>query len=320
MKKLSNKTCWVVTEGIAGTENQCVGVAETLGIHPIIKRVKLRSPWKELTPYFRFFNQYAFSKDSDKISPPWPDITICSGRKSIPAALYIKQASKGKTLIVQIQDPRCNPALFDLVFVPTHDPTRGQNVHTILGGLNRITDEKLNTENNKFPAFFKNKKEKIAILIGGKSKAHHFTDESIKKLCDQLKALSNNYNLMITASRRTGEEYISYLKNELSANQSVYFYDGNGENPYFAFLARADYILCTEDSVSMISEALTSGKPTYIIKMLGGGKRIDKFHADIINNGYAQIFTGEIDPSFDSKTLNETNRVAEIIKKYIENK
>lgn len=320
MDNKNTKTCWVITEGIAGTENQCIGVAEAMGISPTIKRVKLNTPWKQLTPYLRIFNGLAISKDGDEITAPWPDIAICSGRKSIPAALHIKKASKGKTCVVQIQDPRCNPKLFDLVFIPIHDPTRGENVHLITGGLNRITRDKLKNESKKFAPFFKDdKKQKIAVLIGGKSKAHDFTDASIKKLCEQLKSLSQNYNLMITASRRTGEKRINYLKTELSNNEAIYFYDGEGENPYFAFMERADYILCTQDSVSMISEALTVSKPTYIIEMEGGGKRIDKFHEHILNEGYAKMFDGTLKP-YDPKPLNETKRVAEIIENFIENR
>jgi mitochondrial fission protein ELM1 len=43
----------VVTDGKAGMESQCVGLAEALGFTPTVKRVRLRSPWRQLTPYFR---------------------------------------------------------------------------------------------------------------------------------------------------------------------------------------------------------------------------------------------------------------------------
>ncbi len=319
-KNHQNLNCWVITEGIAGTENQCIGVAEALGTSPIIKRVDLRFPWKQLTPYFRIANKYAFSKKSDPITPPWPDIAICSGRKSIPAALYIKKASKEKTLVIQIQDPRCTPSLFDLVFLPSHDPTRGKNVITTTGSLNRITQEKLTSESKKFPPFFKNKKPAIAVLIGGNSKSHTLTKNITKKLSLELKNLAVDYNIMVTASRRTDDENRSLLKESLGNDESIYFWDGSDKNPYFAFLDRAEKILVTSDSASMISEAITSGKPTYIIPLEGGGKRINTFHEEIIKNNHATEFEDGILQDFTPTPLKETERVAKIIAQTLKNR
>ena len=122
------KSCWVLTEGIAGTENQCLGLAEALGVTPVIKRVKLRFPWKQLSPWLDWGHKYALAKDSDPIAPPWPDLLISSGRKSVGIARYVRKASGGKTFVVQIQDPRVGPKPFDLVVLPQHDLTRGENV------------------------------------------------------------------------------------------------------------------------------------------------------------------------------------------------
>ena len=47
-------SCWVVTDGKAGTENQCLGVAEALGLEPVVKRISVRSPWRELGPFLRW--------------------------------------------------------------------------------------------------------------------------------------------------------------------------------------------------------------------------------------------------------------------------
>ena len=101
-----NITCWVVTEGLAGTENQCLGVAEALGIVPEVKRIELRQPWKSLSPYLGFEQNWSFSP---ALTGPWPDLLLASGRKSIAASRYIKKASGGKTFTVQIQDPRIFP-------------------------------------------------------------------------------------------------------------------------------------------------------------------------------------------------------------------
>ena len=121
---------------MAGTENQCLGIAEALNIRPVIKRIGLRQPWKFLSPWLGFEGSYSFT--GDKLGPPWPDLLLASGRKSVAAARYIKKASGGKTFAVQIQDPRIDPACFDLVAVPAHDPARGDNVLVTTAAPNRL--------------------------------------------------------------------------------------------------------------------------------------------------------------------------------------
>ncbi len=138
-----NKTCWIVTEGLAGTENQCLGITAALGVQAVIKRVKLRTPWRQLSPWLCCGHQYALTADSDPIDPPYPDLLIASGRKSIGVALHIKKQSGGKTFLVQVQDPRINPKYFDMVVVPQHDPTRGDNVIVTTGATHRVTPEKI---------------------------------------------------------------------------------------------------------------------------------------------------------------------------------
>ena len=117
----AHPTCWVVTEGHIGTENQCIGVCNAMGITPEIKRIKLRQPWQLLSPSFRMFRSLSISSKGDSLKAPFPDLVIASGRKAVIAALHIRKASKGKTMIVFLQDPGISPHYFDLVCVPFHD-------------------------------------------------------------------------------------------------------------------------------------------------------------------------------------------------------
>lgn len=288
-----NISCWVVSEGLAGTENQCLGIADALELSPVIKRIKLRFPWKQLSPYLRYGHQWAFDSTGDSIAPPWPDLVLASGRKSIAAALYIKQESGGKTVVVQVQDPRIPAHLFDLVTVPQHDPARGANVITTTGALHRVTPEKLEKESAKFPALQDLPQPRAAVMIGGNSKAHRLTVENAAILAARLQELSSDYSLMVTVSRRTPPPCLDILKKVLADNRRVYFWDGSGNNPYFAFLELADILLVTEDSVSMTSEAISTGKPVYTIPMEGGARRVDQFHHLLQTQGYTRILPQE---------------------------
>ena len=317
----SDKICWIINEGLAGTENQCLGVADALRLLPIIKRIKLKSPWRQFSPWLlRYGHKYALDTDSDSVEPPYPDILIASGRKSIGIALHVKKASGGKTFLVQLQDPRINSRHFDLVVVPQHDPARGENVLVTTGSLHLVTPEKLNAEKRKFGARLDHLPHpRVAVLIGGSSKAHRMTTENAALLSRQLLNLKDRYGagLMVTASRRTGKENIKILKEALGACEDVFFWDGIGDNPYFAFLGFADHIIVTEDSVSMTSEAISTGKPVAIAPLEGGAKRLNLFHQMLREQGYTKPFTGTLE-TWSYTPPNDMLKVVTEIKKRIE--
>lgn len=303
-----NKTCWIVTEGIAGTENQCLGVAEALGMEADVKRIKLNQPWTALSPYLGFEQRNTFAP---ALEAPWPDLLISSGRKSIAAARYIKKQSGGKTFTVQIQDPRVSPKNFDLVAVPAHDPARGENVIVTTAAPNRLSAEKLEGARKEFSKFESLPGPRIAVLIGGTSKAYTMTEEITRKLVDQLGEIEGR--LMITASRRTGEANTTILHDAFD-NTEHYLWDGTEPNPYFGFLAWADIILVTADSASMLSEACSTGKPVYMIPLDGGHPRIDKLHENLRKSGCLRVFDGSLD-TWTYEPLNDAALIADEIRK-----
>ncbi len=111
-------------------ENQCIGLADAVGIAPVIKRVTLRTPWRQLSPFFRLGPRHSTAPGSDALEPPWPDLLISCGRAAVTPALGVRRASRGKTFAVHLQDPQIPPRLLDLVVVPEHDqPARPQRHH-----------------------------------------------------------------------------------------------------------------------------------------------------------------------------------------------
>ncbi len=309
-QKSHDPSIWIITEGIAGTENQCIGVANHLGWNYELKRVHLKQPWRSLSPYIGFETEKTFTP---KLTEPWPDILITSGRKSVAAARYIKKQSHGKTFSVHIQDPKASADAFDLIAVPQHDKCRGEKVIATDGAPNKMTQGKLQQARNDFD-FSKYVSPRIAVLIGGKSKAYDMSAEDADKLGRNLSQLEGS--LLITCSRRTGSENRKILKQYLDTPDN-YFWNGEGENPYFGFLAWADYILVTADSASMISESCTTGKPVYMIPMRGGAKRIQSFHNHLTGNKKMKVFDGTLEP-YEYEPLKDAQFVANEIKKRFE--
>lgn len=308
---MASKTLWIITEGIIGTENQCLGVADILqknmDVDLKILRLNLNQPWKTLSPWLKFEQSWTFTPS---LNPPWPDIVIAAGRKSIAASRYIKKQSGGKCFTVQLQDPKTNPNQFDLVAVPFHDSLRGKNVIVTDGAPNRITTEKLNEAKEKFSSTFEPLQgPRIAVMIGGNSRTHILTPQIMHQLVDQL--MSINGTLMITASRRTGEDNLQYLKDALSGTHH-YLWDGHGDNPYHGMLAWAESLIVTNDSVSMLSDAGTTGKPVHVVPLEGQSLRFDRFHKHLNDLGVTRplhIKDGNLS-TWTYKSINDAHNIA----------
>lgn len=298
-------TSWIITEGMAGTENQCLGVAEALHLTPAVLRIQLRQPWKLFSPYMPLEQSWSFIPP---LHGPWPDLLITSGRKAIAAARYIKKQSP-ETFTLHLQDPRISPHIFDLVAVPHHDSLRGNNVVVTDGAPNRITPEKLASANNPAPSI----KPSVGVLIGGNSKTHTLTDAAISQLSRQLKQLASSYQLLITISRRTGGDQAQKLKNAL-AGTDAYIWDGTGENPYFGILAQADYLIVTNDSASMISDAATTGKPVYLVPLTGGSPKFTRLYEHFRNLGITRDFEGILE-NWSYPPLQDARKIADSVRK-----
>lgn len=304
----NQKKLWIITEGLVGTENPCRGVAQALGAEPNIKRISLNQPWKTFCPYLGFETTGTFHP---KLEPPWPDLLITNGRKALAAARYIKKQSDGKAITVHLQDPRVKAPFLDLIAAPAHDEVKAANAMETLATPNMITPELLENAKHDFSELGKLPSPKIAVLIGGRSKAYDIPENHVKTLTEQLKAL--NASLMVTCSRRTGEANTKLIHDALQQVPNNYIWDGEGPNPYHAMLALADFILVTADSTSMISESCTTGKPVYMVDLPGGSQRITRFHNTLMSHGALRKFEGNLEP-FTYEPLDDAKKVAEEIK------
>jgi len=287
-----------VTDGKAGMESQCVGLAEALGLTPTIKRVRLRPPWRQLTPYFRMGGYAQFASDSDALRPPWPDLLIATGRHSVAASLLVKKLSGGRTKTVQLQNPVINPSHFDLVVVPRHDRLEGANVVSTRGALHRVTPDVLRKGAEQLaPLLAHLKRPFIGVLIGGSNAAYRLGPAEMATLARQLAdcARAMQASLVITPSRRTGEEALRVLRPEI-ADLPHYLWEVGGANPYFGILGLSDFLVVTCDSVNMVSEAASTGRPVYVFDLPGGSEKFARFHQAMRDDGITRPFTGTLAP------------------------
>jgi mitochondrial fission protein ELM1 len=308
-------TCWVVTDGKAGMENQCLGLAEAMGLEPIIKRIRLRKLWREFSPYLTFGKRMAVSRKGDDIAPPWPDLLIGTGRMSVLPSLHIKRMSGGKTFTVQIQNPVVPFQKFDRVILPAHDNMKAANVISVVGGLHRIQPAFLKAEAEKWaPRLADLPRPYVAVLLGGSNGAYRLTPREIMQLGPQLEALAKNGkgSLLITPSRRTDESCMTLLKALLHDTPS-FIWNGEGDNPYYGMLALADAFIVTCDSVNMVSEACATGKPVHMMRLPGSSSKFSGFHQSLIDSGRVRWFEGQLE-NWNYEPLQEVSRVAGLIR------
>jgi len=299
-------------------ESQCLGLAEALGVTPIVKRVTLRTPWRQLSPYLRIGLSHAYSEGSDALAPPWPDILIATGRHSVPASLYVRRESRraGKpTLTVQIQNPVIAPSHFDLVVTPLHDRLSGPNVISTIGALHRVTPERLAADAAAFaPQVAHLPRPYVGVLIGGANAAFRFVPEEMRAFAGALRDLAKaeNVSLLVTPSRRTGDENVAILRSELS-DVPAFVWDGSGANPYYGILGLADHLIVTCDSVNMISEACATGRPVQIFNLPGGSRKFADFKRILRERNLTRDFSDRLEV-FAPSRIDEMSTVVEAIR------
>ncbi|MAK83711.1 mitochondrial fission ELM1 family protein [Phenylobacterium sp.] len=312
---------WVVSDGRPGIENQGLGLADALAaLRPVelsVKRIGWRGGLGALPWWLNLAPLPALSPGSD-IAPPWPDIWIAAGRATLPLSLRMRRWSKGATYVVQLQDPRVPSSAFDLVIPPKHDRLQGDNVLPIVGSPHRVTPARLAADYERFRAQLEPlPRPRVAVLIGGKSKAFGLSPERAASMAHEIERpiLQEGGSVLLTFSRRTPEDAKALLSARLRHLPGM-IWDGEGDNPYFAFLAAADYVLVTEESTNMTTEAASTGKPVFILKLEGESLKFRLYHEELERLGAARPFGGAFH-SWTYQPLNETTRAAaEVLRRY----
>jgi len=300
-------------------ENQCVGLAERMGITPDVKRISLRPLWAKLSPFLRLGDRFALAPNSDRLDPPYPDLLISCGRRSILPAIRVRRVSRGRTFAVHIQDPVIAARHFDLVVVPAHDQLRGANVLVTRGSLHNVNLARIDSEAARFADRFADfPHPRIAVLVGGNNAVYRLTPLAMGDLAEQLAALARDTggSLLVTPSRRTGPDNEAILRAHLHG-VTAYVWDGQPPNPYFAFLGLADVVVVTADSVNMVTEACATGKPVHVADLEGGSPKFEAFHRSLQQQGITRQFRGTLE-SWSYQPLDDSGVVARVIQERLD--
>ncbi|XVN41898.1 MAG: mitochondrial fission ELM1 family protein [Rickettsia endosymbiont of Argas persicus] len=312
---------WVLTDSRTGNNHQAIALAEKL----FKKYTMIKLEYNCLAKLPNFLLKYYpvhIKKEilQNIMDKSMPDVIITAGRRTAVLAFYLKKMLKKEIKLVQIMRPSLPYNVFEAVILPyhdQHDSYESSNVISINGAINNVT-EKFAAANLELKKHYPKLEEFIAVIIGGNSKKFNFTQKEADFFSSLLKTIYANQKIpfFISFSRRTPDMVKAIIKKHMPT--SAIIYDPTidaGFNPYIAMLANAKYIISTADSISMCSEAASSGKPLYIFCPSNFNSSKHKtFLKKLVEQNIAKMFDESVTKleEYNYKPLNEAERVAEM--------
>lgn len=292
------KNIRVISDGRPGHENQSVGLATAIARRTGATVETFRIPavfW--LPPRCRA----AVARPE---SPP--DLIIGAGHKVHLPLLYAARRFRAKSVV--IMKPTWPQFLFDLCILPQHDeallPVPGRVIRTF-GALNRL------------PETAPVKQPKGLILVGGPSRAHGWDGANVARAVAAVLQTRSDLAWTISDSRRTPAGFLDQLR-QLRPTAEVISHSQTAPDWLPGQLMAAAEAWVTEDSISMIFEAVTAGARTGILPVPARQRRADPVRAirQLVHAGYAMDFEvwqqkgRQLPPA---KRLHETGRCADLV-------
>ncbi|MFH0827589.1 MAG: ELM1/GtrOC1 family putative glycosyltransferase [Candidatus Omnitrophota bacterium] len=224
-----------------------------------------------------------------------PDVIISCGSSLVPVNYQLSRESRAKSLVI-MRPSVFSYRRFDLVIMAKHDrPLRRKNTAVIDGALNLISREYLETQARELireaGISFSSSQAGLGLLLGGNTKDFQLAEAPVKEVLRQLKDVCVKFNvyLLATTSRRTPEEIDALFKNELRAFERVKLAiiarEKNYPSAVGGILGLCRIVVVSCESVSMISEAVSSLKHVVVFKSQGLSARKKLFLENFAQNG-----------------------------------
>lgn len=261
----------------------------------------------------------------------YADVIIsCGGKLAAVNILFSKECNARSVVVMNPGGFLINK--FNLAIIPRHDsPKKNKNVVITSGAPNLIDKTLIEYQADKLKYETGNmRKRKIGLLLGGNYKKFSMSEDIIAKLIDQINMASERIDadILITTSRRTPKEAEILLKQKFSRNPRskllIIASENNKEGVVGGILGLCDITIVSPESVSMISEAASSGSYVFVFDAETiPDKRHKLFLKNLADNGYIKLvdidtISEQIDKFFkerpEVKALNDN----EVIKKGLE--
>ncbi|XP_024993865.1 mitochondrial fission protein ELM1-like [Cynara cardunculus var. scolymus] len=275
---------------------------------------------------------------SENFEKDGPLLVVASGRDTISVASSIKRLAPHHVFNIQIQHPRSHLNRFDLVISPCHDyypltpegkkhipwflrmwitPRQppGRNVVLTLAALHQVDSAAVQSAASAWHDELASLLRPLLVInIGGPIRHCRYGADLARELTASLiNVLPTCGSVRISFSRRTPKQVSEIVVREFHNHPKVYIWDGEDPNPHMGHLAWADAFVITADSVSMLSEACSTGKPVYVIGAERCTWKFAYFQKCLQERGIVRPFTGKenISETWIYPPLRDTAEAAE---------
>jgi mitochondrial fission protein ELM1 len=252
---------WILLTKGVGDCNQLLRLAEALGlpfrtIDPRYNVLHLAPP-RLMGPSFASLTK----RSRAEIRPPWPDLVLGVGHRSVPVALAIRAASKGRTRLVQIGNPRVDPREFDLVITTAqYSVPDAPNVLRLPVGLSTVGQVDAKAEERRW--LERLPRPHRLLLIGGNTFMWRLGASRVAAAARAISAKRGG-SVIAVSSARSGRRVLEAVAAALKDSDHALVW---GKFPrYAALVGDADEVYVTADSASMISDAIATGKPVGLV-------------------------------------------------------
>ena len=206
---------------------------------------------------------------SDPLDPPWPDLLLSMGLRNEPVARWVRDQSGGRTRLVFLGRLWSDPAHFDLVITtPQYRVPDRPNVLRNALPLHPLAPGPLAGAAARYaPDLAHLPRPYLTVNIGGTSGPYAFGPRAAKRLVRDTLALAKQRgaSILVSSSARTPRCAIDAFAAQDAVPMRLYRWKSDDpDNPYLGFLALADEVIVTADSISMLSEAHATGKPVHM--------------------------------------------------------
>jgi len=277
----------ILSDGKPGHRNQSLAFAGLLGYSWEVRRVAFRN---------RFCKALSYLADNLGLHLPWlfrlegPVPAGCAVVSAGSATYYANKvlARRLKVPAVAIMLPRGYRYDFDLIVAQQHDrPPRRSNILVLPVNLSRVEPRGLVTRDPERPC--------VALIVGGPSRHFSMDQDRLREQVRRIFNLFPHADLLLTTSRRTPADVETMLE-AMPFKRSIIF-SREPVNPIPDFLAISDYVFVTEDSTSMISEAVSFGQASVEVLPLpatSARNKVGTMVADLAKRGCLHVFDGSL--------------------------
>lgn len=255
---------WLLLGNRRGDNNQLFALADALGI-PFEAKALSFNQLRRLPRFLGDARLISLTKDTRQlIKPPWPDVVIGSGYVTVPVARYIRRQAGGATKLVQIGNPRSDISDLDLVITtPQYARPPAPNVLALpLPIGNPAASITVSDDEQRWLRAHPHPHRLFA--VGGPTKGWKIDRAELARalITGRLRCEHDGGTMIVVTSPRTDGKTKSMLAKCLEETRHPLVNDF----PRFpALLAWSNEIYVTADSVSMLAEAMLTGKPVGMI-------------------------------------------------------